>query len=261
MARRHKKEEHVNNERWLVSYADFITLLFAFFTSLYAISTVDARKAGKMVFSTRAAFNMDFFRQEKPVFGYPTPNKPSLKDLVVPDRRVLMGLPQSESPQGQEDKSRQLRRLAKNIERYVDLKGLRDKMKVRVMREQLIVSLAAAAFFGPGDAEIRPDSLPALNLIAEQLMTMTCALRVEGHTDDQPPHSGRYRSNWELSTARAVNVVQYLLEEFVYRASDLSAAGYASYRPVADNSTEAGRAANRRVDLVLENPVRTSPTN
>ena len=252
--RRRKPPEHVNNERWLVSYADFITLLFAFFTSLYAISTVDARKAGKMVFSTRAAFNLEFFRQDKPVLGYPTSGRSSIKDIILPDKRVMPGLPQSDLPPPvTEEASREIRRLAKDLETYVGSEGLGDKLKVRVQRQRLIVSLAAAAFFGSGNAEMRPESLPTFDVVAEKLLRSGYALRVEGHTDDRQPH-GAFRNNWELSTARAVRVVQYLLEEFAYPADYLAAAGYSSYRPVESNSTEAGRAANRRVDLVLERP-------
>jgi chemotaxis protein MotB len=258
--RRRKHDEHVNNERWLVSYADFITLLFAFFTSLYAISTVDARKAGKMVFSTRAAFNLEFFRTEKPVLGYGGSAPPSLKDLMLPDKKVIPGPPKtSMPPPGSEESARQMRRLAKDLEQFVDLQGLRDKLKIRVTRERVIVSMAAAAFFRAGEAEVRPDSLPSLNAVAERLLSSGYALRVEGHTDDSGPTGGRYRSNWELSTARAVRVVRYLLEEFAYPASDLSAAGYSSFRPVATNATEEGRASNRRVDLVLENPKANTP--
>ncbi|MBI5509007.1 MAG: OmpA family protein [Deltaproteobacteria bacterium] len=253
--RRRKPEEHVNNERWLVSYADFITLLFAFFTSLYAISTVDARKAGKMVFSTRAAFNLEFFRQDKPVLGYPTSGPTSIKDLTLPDKKVVPGLPQGNTTAGAaEANSKQVKKLARQLQRYADVKGLQDKVSVRVLREHIIVSLAAAAFFNPGEAEIRAESLPTLNLLAEELMSAGCALRVEGHTDDQPSRVGKFRNNWELSTARAVRVVRYLLEEFAFPATELSAAGYASFHPVASNATVAGRAANRRVDFVLEAP-------
>ena len=248
MARRKKEEGHVNHERWLVSYADFITLLFAFFTSMYAISTVDAEKAGKMVFSTRAAFSLNLFPSDKPVLGESSPKAPP---TPLPEEKILqqIKLPErqrAESRRRRETNPTHVRALARELEAYITRQRLRDDVLVRLERRGLIVSLAAAALFEPGDVEMRKSSLSMVDAIAERLLETGHHVRVEGHTDVARG------SNWKLSAARAVSVVTYLAEELAYPADRLSVAGFASHRPVADNQTDAGRRLNRRVDFVLE---------
>ena len=254
MARRKKKEEHINHERWLVSYADFITLLFAFFTSLYAISTVDARKAGKMVFSTRAAFNLDFFPTDKPVLGLSSPvddlNRPGVhvpKEKIVPDvmRSHKRAAPTSNI------KIKDVHQLFDDMHRYIDQNALSDKVSVHYARKNVVISLSEAALFGAGSADLQPASLPVLDAIAEKVQDLHIDMRVEGHTDDTPIAGSHFQSNWELSTARAISVVRYFTDEFSYAPETLSVAGFASNKPIASNDTPAGRAANRRIDIVL----------
>jgi chemotaxis protein MotB len=255
MARRKKAdEEPISHERWLVSYADFITLLFAFFTSLYAISTIDAEKAGKMVFSTRAAFSLGFFPTDKPLMGVPPSDK---QEAHLPPGKVLAPLEQPSSAkvkdwQDGKVSAQRVRALARELERYVTRESLDNEVVVRLERRGLVVSLAAAALFAPGSTQMKRESLRIVDSIAEKLIETGLHLRVEGHTDDLPSASGRSTSDWRISTERALNVVTYLVEEFAYPAHRLSAAGFAAYRPLADNVSPRGRAANRRVDLVLE---------
>jgi len=256
MAKKPKHAEHVNLERWLVSYADFITLLFAFFTSLYAISMMEASKQGKMVFSTRAAFNMDFFKTKTPVLGASSQQQDDFNIGANLKRK-----PKAEKKKKLVQKHKlRLRKLARELENHIAHKNLADHIKVRTTRNGITISLREAGFFGPGSAEVRQESLPVLDMIAEKLVRIGQPVRVEGHTDDQPTKSSRkgFRSNWELSSARAINVVSYLVEEFAYPADRLSAAGYSSFRPIASNETPEGRSLNRRVDLVLVN---TPPLN
>lgn len=254
MARKKKHPEHVNHERWLVSYADFITLLFAFFTSMYAISTVDAKKAGKMVFSTRAAFNLDFFPQEKPVLGgSQTQAAAPLDDQLPSKEKIVKDMPKPRLPGAAPSVpgGRALAVVARDLRRYVDANSLGDKINVRLEKQGLVVSLAEAAFFGPGEAKVKSSSLGTLETVAKLLVGTRQAIRVEGHTDGTPVAGSRARSNWELSAGRSLSVLTYFVEEFGYSANLLSLAGYSSYRPVASNDTPAGRAQNRRVDLVV----------
>jgi chemotaxis protein MotB len=254
-----KPEEHINHERWLVSYADFITLLFAFFTSLYAISTVDAQKMGKMVFSTRAAFDVDFFPSDKPVLGgtpppvdqtrsqqYRIDSAKSFNSIVTPMRKdKLFDTPDKEiSPQTVKELMQDLRIYIANaeLEKLVRVKGT-DKL--------LVVSLSEAAFFNSGESDLRPESIPLLNTVAEKLLKFTLQIRVEGHTDNVPIHTKQFPSNWELSSARASTVIRHFIDEFAYPPDLLSAGGYASYRPIASNDTPEGRSQNRRIDIVL----------
>jgi chemotaxis protein MotB len=257
--RKKKPEEHVNHERWLVSYADFITLLFAFFTSLYAISTVDAQKMGKMVFSTRAAFDVNFFPSDKPVLGgspppvdqarnqqYRIDGTKSMNSLITPmQKEKLFDTPDKKiSPQT-------VKELMQDLRIYIANAELEKMVRVKGTDKLLVVSLSEAAFFNSGESELRPESIHLLNSVGEKLLKFTLQIRVEGHTDNVPIHTDKFPSNWELSAARASTVVRHFIDEFAYPPDLLSAAGYASYRPIATNNTAEGRTQNRRIDIVL----------
>ena len=250
MSKKKKPEEHVNHERWVISYADFITLLFAFFTSMYAISTADAAKLGKMVFSMRSAFNMDFFESEKPVLGRSDPRPEDMQSPIV----TLVQKPKKDdgdTTAGENFGAKQLRQLANDLERQMEAKGITG-VKIAVNERGLIVSMSQTAFFAPGETQIRAASLPILDGIATKLLKAGYPVRIEGHSDDRGELANKKASNnWEVSTLRAVNVLRYLVEEFAFPADLLSAAGYASYMPVASNETPQGRALNRRVDLIV----------
>jgi chemotaxis protein MotB len=252
VARKKKHPEHVNHERWLISYADFVTLLFAFFTSMYAISTVDAKKAGQMVFSTRAAFNMEFFPTNNATLGgtdrAPDPLDPRNIKIVQQDKvNEANANPRS-------NRMRDLDGVARQIEVALSASQLKASVKVRRVGGNLIISLGDAAFFESGRATIRPASLGAFHKIAATLVGLKQSLRIEGHTDDQPVGRGPYRSNMELSAARAATVFTYLSQEFTYPPELMSIAGFAGNKPAATNETAEGRAMNRRVDIVVTSP-------
>lgn len=264
MARKKKPEEHVNHERWLVSYADFITLLFAFFTSLYAISTVDSKKAGKMVFSTRAAFNMEFFTSQKPVLGQSSSEAPQAVKVQVKDTRPMIdNLPKPKSTtsrgggpsaplKSMDTSARNVKILANDLKNFLKENNLKDKVSVRLSNNGLIVSITEAALFKAGDTELRQETLKTFDAIISKLVLTGHQINIEGHTDNQASTNKLFRSNWALSTARAVNVVNYLIEEYAYPPDMLSAAGYSEYRPIAPNDSAAGRALNRRIDIILK---------
>jgi len=242
MARKKKHEEHVNHERWLVSYADFITLLFAFFVTLYAISQVDAKKLGKLMQSMQAAFESRVFEPGSPKLSLSDGRQKGFEQqtLVEPISPLVNPSPSM-----------------KAIEAAIHSKLIRQSVSetVRLRQEQrgLIVSLTEAGFFNPGEAELRGTSLTVLDAIAESLLTVPYQIRIEGHTDNVPIKTARFPSNWELSTARATYVLSYMTSHFNFKPSRLSLAGYGEYRPVASNETAEGRASNRRVDLVILN--------
>ena len=258
MARKKKKEEHVNHERWLVSYADFITLLFAFFTSLYAISTVDARKAGKMVFSTRAAFNVDFFPSDKPVLGFSNPDNPKEDIKVsVPKERMVQDKKKITSTPDGVLKVKDLHAAFQELSKAVEAEKA-SGVNIRRVKNGVIISLKSAVFFDPGKGDLRRESLRTLDYLAQNILRTHLDVRVEGHTDESPAAHSRYRSNWELSTARAVSVVRYFMEQYAYPPESLSVAGFASTRPLDPN--ELSHAVNnRRVDIVLITPHRDDP--
>jgi len=138
-----------------------------------------------------------------------------------------------------------------SIEAYLLKSRAQDKVTVTITQRGLVVSLKEAGFFDSGSATLKQGSLTLLNDVAETLSSYSNGVRVEGHTDDVPISSSAFPSNWELSTARATNVVQYLIKQDDFDPGNISATGYGQYRPVADNASEDGRQKNRRVDLVL----------
>jgi chemotaxis protein MotB len=407
MARK-KKEEHEkepNHERWLVSYADFITLLFAVFVTLYAMSQVDKAKVAKVIASTNEAFGVSK-ATSAPAFNIiessslvPLPNilkksstlprpptgeniyktkekkKPKAKDLVdeafnTPDhapahkkelteaekkaeleaekkalseiqkmeqlkaaQQVLAELKKKEQvetqkiqelvaqigkkpetaaqetvsqtpvppkiiakaeqqppsaeknaalkvppveataeveqapetkAQGQtEGKSvagsqgkvkadvREFKKIKKNIMAFLHEKGAEDKVNLQIDARGLVISLKDTAFFASGSATVLPASMPLLDNIAQAIDKYTNSIRIEGHTDNIPIKTAQFPSNWELSTARATNIVHYLVKTHGISPDRLSAVGYGEYRPIADNSTAEGRQKNRRVDIVV----------
>lgn len=252
MSKRHKKpEKEGNHERWLVSYADFITLLFAVFVTLYAMSQTDKRKMDQLVASLRESF------------GYVKTGASSEKlnvtestDLrTIPSMRpevLTPGLRHSKETASLTHASlKQFQEIKVAIEQNLKKYGAEHKLNVDVNKRGLVVSLKEAGFFDSGDATVKQESLPLLAMVAKSLASYSNPIRIEGNTDNVPISSGVFRSNWELSTARATNIVHYLVENYHFRPDKISAVGYGEFRPTADNSTEAGRTKNRRVDIVL----------
>jgi chemotaxis protein MotB len=251
MARKKKPEEHVNHERWLVSYADFITLLFAFFTTLYAISTVDKTKAGKLVYSMRTAFNVEIFASPEEQLAYQGVGAPAVT-LDGPPGIGSEGGEKSHAgdPNSEEDEE-SFGSLAKDLKGMVDDPKLKGKVSVKMEDRGMVISLAEAGFFDSGKAGMDAEAKAALDKIVTRLTKEKFGLIVEGHTDNKPVRGGTFHSNWELSTARATSVVQYAVEQHKISPSRMSAAGYGEYRPTADNTTDDGRKKNRRVDIVV----------
>jgi len=241
-----KHPEHVSHERWLVSYADFITLLFAFFVVLFASSQTDKKKQVKLAAAMQSAFT--------PLGAFEAHSKtPPLTDVssatitnstpaaLTPP---LPSLSRRETPEATE------LRLTKFLANQVSAGRIRPgSITMRITPDGLVISLHEAGFFPSGSAEIRAKSIPVLSLLAATLPPGP--LRVEGHTDNVPIHTAQFATNWELSTARATAIARLILEHGSINPPDLSAAGYAEYHPVASNATEDGRLQNRRVDIIL----------
>ena len=272
MARRKKPPEHANHERWLVSYADFMTLLFAFFTTLYAISTVDAQKMGKMVMSMRASFDSSLFEAGSPTLALShgtggVGGAAAARDLVantsVPkDMRMRDSSLQSlkdlnanfTARQGGGGAKKSLGALKTEIESLVGSEALKGRIRTNLGPRGLTVSLGEVGLFDSGSDAIKPEGRTLLDSIATSLVSLDNHIRIEGHTDNVPIQTSRFPSNWELSTARATTIVSYLLMHFRLSPDRLSAAGYAEFRPTASNDTAEGRARNRRVDIIIMDP-------
>jgi chemotaxis protein MotB len=240
-----KHPEHVNHERWLVSYADFITLLFAFFVVLFASSQSDKKKQVKLSVAMQSAFT--------PLGAFEAHSKiPPLSDVsgaAVSDAAPAALNPPIPSTHLETPEETQ-RRLTKFLAQQVAAGNIRPgSITMRITPDGLVISLHEAGFFPSGSAEVRTASIPVLSLLAATLPAGP--LRVEGHTDNVPIHTAQFATNWELSTARATAIARLLLEHGPIDPVNLSAAGYAEFHPVASNATEDGRTQNRRVDIIL----------
>jgi chemotaxis protein MotB len=242
-----KHPEHVNHERWLVSYADFITLLFAFFVVLFASGQSDKRKTVELARAMQSAFTYNG------VFDAHSKTPPISQDAVAstsgtpsPIAVPVPPVPNLSAEAAVQNEKHIREAVAKAVVEKTLTSGA---VTLRGSEQGLVVSLHEAGFFQSGSAEIRPEALAALIALARALPHQ--AMRVEGHTDDQPIHTPLFASNWELSTARAAAITRLLLSENATRPEWISAAGYAEFHPVVTNETDAGRAQNRRVDIVL----------
>ncbi|GAB6184267.1 OmpA/MotB family protein [Thermodesulfovibrio hydrogeniphilus] len=202
-------DEQENHERWLISYSDFLTLLFTFFVALYALSVVDTKKAESFSESLRRVFKVI----ESPIMVEDEWSKTIIERL----NKQLSGI-----------------------------KGIGIKSDAR----GLVITLQDYLLFDSGKAEIKPESIEALTKIAEELKTFKNRISIEGHTDNVPITSSQFKSNWELSTARAVSVLHFFLEQGL-SPDRFTVTGYAEYKPVDTNETEEGRAKNRRVEIIL----------
>jgi chemotaxis protein MotB len=268
--RKKHAEEHENSERWLVSYADFMTLLFAFFTTMYAISTVDAQKVGKMVNSMRASFDSSVFEQGSRTLTLSAGNggasnaneilqNPVLKnsantnDFVVKKKDGTNS--KASSKKNMVSGEMAMGRLKRGVESLLSPEIKKSMVRVRMEPRGLVISLGENGIFDSGSDIIKPQGRVLLDTIATSLVALGNQIRVEGHTDNVPIRNSRFPSNWDLSTSRATAVVSRLITNFGLPPELLSAAGYAEYRPAATNDTDEGKARNRRVDIVVLNPM------
>lgn len=231
---KHKHEEHENHERWLVSYADFITLLFAFFVVMYSISSVNVGKYRTVSESIKAALNPIVSPPSSPSAFSLNANKPALTAPNTPgSREVAM---------------RRLRNLVQVIN------GSPQMSLVRIVERvngDIVITIPDQVLFNSGEAAVRPEAMRFLQGLGAAILELDRHTRVEGHTDDVPIRTAQFPSNWELSAARAVMVVRVLSELYGVPANHLAAVGHADTRPVTGNSDADQRAKNRRVEVVI----------
>ncbi len=246
MKEKMKLAEHVHRDRWLVSYADFITLMFAFFVVLYASSQTDQIKQKQIAQSIESAFQaLGLFPSSIPS----AQNSGALADAqeAAAPVNVILGDDLSASPQVQQD----LRQLQAKLTGMLSNQVAQHVVALRLGRDGLTISLREAGFYDSGSAVPHASSKATLDRIAATLAAEPYDLRIEGHTDNVPIHTAQFDSNWELSTARATEMAKILIVEHGIAAGRLSAAGYAQYHPVASNDTAEGRGENRRVDIIV----------
>ncbi|MES9989540.1 MAG: flagellar motor protein MotD [Candidatus Thiodiazotropha endolucinida] len=257
--RRKRKQEHVNHERWIVSYADFITLLFAFFVVMYSISSVNEGKYRVLSQTLTEAFQENSRSVDPIQVGEINRNSGNMAGLDQDN--ALIQTEQTQGPGTYQDpglvmdkmpsnETQRLSFLAATIEDmlsdYVD----QELVDVSFTEDRVIVNMKDKMLFPSASAHLSREAVNALRNISRVLNTVPNQIQVEGNTDNRPINTRAFPSNWELSAARAASVV-HLMTRMGIGAHRLSAVGYAEHRPVADNGTESGRAKNRRVSLII----------
>lgn len=220
-----------SHERWLVSYADFMTLLFAFFAMMYAISSVDAHKLAQVSRGLQVAFD-DSARTRSVAGG----------TGVLPERGAKLVAPPVE-----------LTGLSAQVARELAAELLAHQIEITLESRGLVLSIPEAGSFAIGSDELSEPARTLIGRVAATIADTPNPIRVEGHTDDVPIHTQRFSSNWDLSTARATQVVEFLSTRVGIAPTRLSAAGYSEFHPRVPNDGAAGRARNRRVDIVVLN--------
>ncbi len=250
MARKKKQHAHVNHERWLVSYADFITLMFAFFVVMFASSQTDKSKAQVVSESVKRALEENQFAAKiAGILGGTVDNKGMGNAMM----KGPGGAQKSTQTQMPPVKMAELLPAQKFLDEKLKSEIKTGKVQVHMGPRGLVVSLSEAAFFPPGDDLVSKGARPTLEQIAKTLSELPNPVRLEGHTDSVPIHNSRFRSNWELSAARSIAMLELLTTEYGIPHERLAVAGYADTVPLASNDTAEGRARNRRVDLIILN--------
>lgn len=263
MPRRKKgHDEHENLERWLVSYADFVTLLFAFFVVMYAVSSVNEGKYRVLSETLSDAF-MEPSRHTEPVqVGETQRSIVPLEGAMAPATGMLTPQPATsvaevsaptndpgtaaEAPKA-EDLGKLSRRLEESLKLFVD-----DRLvDISQVGDTLEIQMKSQMLFDSGSARLANNAVGVLESVGSILAPVANGIRVEGHTDNVPISTLQFPSNWELSAARAASVVHFLMRLGI-SPSRLAAIGYGEHRPVADNARDEGRQRNRRVTIVVQ---------
>lgn len=257
-----KHPEHVNLERWLISYADFITLLFAFFVIMYAISQADISKFQKVSQSLKVAFAAAGPVGMIDLGGASGGSTANMLDTLEPPGGRILNLPAGKTNTAA-DPDPQLQEIKELLEETISLElgvtDLSEKMQMTYDSHGLVVRLAAKDFFDPGEVEVKQDLQPLLDRIGRVLSRTKQIVRVEGHTDLAEAKTQGYPTAWELSAARASWVVRYWLKRFELDPKRFGVAGYSHFRPLSTQTHEWGQATNRRIEIIILNNQYESP--
>jgi len=240
----------VSHDRWLVSYADFITLLFAFFVVLFAASKADQKKQMLVSQSIDSAFR-SFAIAHDPTLTSEAGNSVFIGASIARAPAVRPGSLMDERLVSPEDVQKDLNQIHQQLEQMLSDQIARHFVSIRMDREGLVISLHEMGFFNSGSAVPKPEAFVVLRQIGDSLGRTAYNIRVEGHTDNVPIHTDEFDSNWDLSSARATRIARVFLESRTIAPDRLSTAGYAEFHPEASNETAEGRSKNRRVDLVV----------
>lgn len=261
MAKKKKHPEHINLERWLISYADFITLLFATFVVLYALSQTDFKGFKMLEDSMKKAFEKPSIMQGGEGMMSPDASD-SIFNMQQADTMITPLMMEYMSQKYEDQSMQEVIQSIKQAQQNGDI----SDVEVYETDRGIVIRLQGSYLFKPGSAELTPAAKVKLQrvgaLIAKKFILHN--MRIEGHTDNQPLHSAQFPSNWELSSARSSAIIRFFISEFGFMPSLFTAVGFADTRPIASNKYDSGKTKNRRVEiLVLKNKFKTfeSATN
>jgi chemotaxis protein MotB len=241
----------VTHDRWLVSYADFITLLFALFVVMYAFARASQNRQQAASKQEAVSQSVDTAFRSLGIFPDAS-RKPSNATSAGSEKSAMpMNIVMGEDVLAPARVKQDLDRLRRELTQTLSDQVATHTVSIRMGRDGLVISLREAGFFDSGSAAPKPATLPTLRQIAAKLGGTPYDLCIEGHTDSIPIHNAAFDSNWELSTARATSIARLFVTQRLLAPARISAAGYAQYHPVAGNDTAEGRAENRRVDLTV----------
>jgi chemotaxis protein MotB len=249
MIRRNAKHvQHANHERWIVSYADFVTLLFAFFVVMFATANADKGKANVVATAVRVALD-----QEK---------SSSVAQAMAESEATDHNSEQSSSAAAKRSAEQAQKAARAMLELMPSMELLEKELRSEIQKgtvelhmegRGLAISFKQAAFFDSGSDTVKSSALPIIAKVGEALRKIPNLVRLEGHTDNTPIHTARFVSNWDLSAARAIAVLVVFTDRFHIERERMSIGGYADVAPITTNDDEKGKARNRRVDVVILN--------
>lgn len=243
--KKHAHQEEEAGEAWLLPYSDLMTLLLAVFIVLFAVSQVDAEKAKQLAGEfSETMMTEGYYNSTIKNEGAQNPTSSKTEGQQSKDSK-------SKDKKESKNEDQQMKELKAELDAKLQSDHMTSNVTTKIDKRGLVVSLNNAMFFDPGSAVVKKENEKALLDIAEKVNTMNHFIRIEGHTDNVPMSSELYPSNWDLSTARASNVVRLLISKSHVKPEKLIAVGYGEYRPIADNSTAEGRAKNRRIDIIV----------
>ena len=231
--RKNKNKDDDTDSNWMTTFSDMMTLLMTFIVLLYSMSTIDAQKFKAAVSSLRE--NMGILSGGRTMTEQPMVESGSMGSEITPSPHQNLTVARQE------------------IQQYVQEKNLQDRVNMEMTQRGLVVRFTGQILFEVGEAEIRNEGRDVLDKVATVLKEMPNNVMIEGHTDNLPIDTEEFPTNWELSTARATEVIKYFIEDPGINPEKLSAAGYSKYRPIKPNDSPENRALNRRVEVVILN--------
>ncbi|WP_160680923.1 flagellar motor protein MotB [Clostridium sp. C8-1-8] len=243
-----KRPEKENNERWLLTYSDLITLLMIFFVVMYASSTVDAKKYSQIANSLSIAMGGG-----KNIIGTSDSASVESSKTLIDAQQVQQAEEKAAEEKKEKEEQQKLENVKKEVDKMIEGSDLKGSISTSLQERGLVISFNDTVFFDSGKADVKGDNQKKLISLAGILNKIDNFIRVEGHTDNVPINTAYFHSNWQLSSVRAANVVEFLVNNGGIAAKRLSSVGYGEYRPVAANDSEQGRSKNRRVDILLLN--------